>query len=43
VTQLKADGCAFVGPAEGVLACGYEGIGRLAEIAEILAAVAVIG
>jgi phosphopantothenoylcysteine decarboxylase/phosphopantothenoylcysteine decarboxylase/phosphopantothenate--cysteine ligase len=43
VTQLKADGCAFVDPAEGVLACGYEGIGRLAEVAEILAAVAVIG
>jgi phosphopantothenoylcysteine synthetase/decarboxylase len=41
--QLKADGCTFVGPAEGILACGYEGIGRLAEIAEILAAVTAIG
>ncbi len=41
--HLKADGCSFVGPAEGGLACGYEGIGRLAEVADILAAVAVIG
>jgi phosphopantothenoylcysteine decarboxylase len=37
---LKADGCHFVGPAEGGLACGYEGIGRMAEVAEILEAVA---
>lgn len=42
VEQLKSDGCAFVGPAEGSLACGYEGIGRLVEVAEILAAVAAI-
>lgn len=39
---LKADGCRFVGPAEGALACGYEGLGRLAPIEEILAAVAEI-
>jgi phosphopantothenoylcysteine decarboxylase len=36
VAQLTADGCHFVGPAEGDLACGYEGIGRLATVEEIL-------
>ncbi len=36
-TQLTADGCHFVGPAEGELACGYEGTGRLAPVEEILA------
>jgi phosphopantothenoylcysteine synthetase/decarboxylase len=36
---LKQDGCRFIGPAEGDLACGYQGLGRLAEIPEILAAV----
>jgi phosphopantothenoylcysteine decarboxylase/phosphopantothenoylcysteine decarboxylase/phosphopantothenate--cysteine ligase len=39
IAQLKEDGCEFIGPAEGDLACGYQGIGRLAEISEILAAV----
>jgi phosphopantothenoylcysteine decarboxylase len=39
VRQLEQDGCRFIGPAEGALACGYEGIGRLAEVAEIHAAV----
>lgn len=39
VDILKADGCRFVGPAVGSLACGYEGLGRLASIEEILAAV----
>jgi phosphopantothenoylcysteine decarboxylase len=34
---LKSRGAAFVGPAEGMLACGYEGTGRLAEVAEIVA------
>jgi phosphopantothenoylcysteine decarboxylase/phosphopantothenoylcysteine decarboxylase/phosphopantothenate--cysteine ligase len=37
VARLAADGCHFVGPAEGGLACGYEGIGRLAAVEEILA------
>ncbi|MFD2256663.1 flavoprotein [Luteolibacter algae] len=37
VAQLKADGCHFVEPACGDLACGYQGIGRLADINEILA------
>lgn len=39
VAQLAADGCHFIGPAEGELACGYEGIGRLAAVEEILASV----
>lgn len=42
VEVLKGDGCQFIGPAEGDLACGYEGIGRLAPVEEILAAVRVI-
>jgi phosphopantothenoylcysteine decarboxylase len=37
VVRLTADGCAFVGPAEGDLACGYQGTGRLAPVEEILA------
>ena len=40
VVQLKQDGCHFIDPAEGELACGYEGIGRLAPIEGILARVA---
>lgn len=39
VTRLREDGCRFVGPAEGDLACGYEGVGRLAEVEDILAAI----
>lgn len=39
VATLVARGATFVGPAEGMLACGYEGTGRLAETSEILAAV----
>lgn len=37
---LIADGCTFIGPVEGDLACGYEGIGRLAPVEEILASIA---
>ena len=37
VERLRADGCRFVGPASGDLACGYEGIGRLAPVEEIVA------
>jgi phosphopantothenoylcysteine decarboxylase/phosphopantothenoylcysteine decarboxylase/phosphopantothenate--cysteine ligase len=37
---LREDGCQFVDPAEGDLACGYQGIGRLAPVEEILARVA---
>jgi len=29
VEKLKARGAQFIGPEEGMLACGYEGIGRL--------------
>jgi phosphopantothenoylcysteine synthetase/decarboxylase len=42
VAQLKQDGCQFIDPAEGELACGYEGIGRLAAVEDILARVASI-
>jgi len=36
VRRLKARGAEFVGPAEGMLACGYEGNGRLADVGEIV-------
>ncbi len=40
VAQLRADGVTFVGPAEGEMAeAGEAGVGRLAEPAEILAAI----
>lgn len=39
VETLKQDGCQFVDPAKGSLACGYEGIGRLAPVEEILSRV----
>lgn len=42
IARLTADGCSFVGPAEGDLACGYEGIGRLSPVEEILARIAAI-
>jgi phosphopantothenoylcysteine decarboxylase len=29
VQTLRARGCEFIGPEEGMLSCGYEGIGRL--------------
>jgi phosphopantothenoylcysteine decarboxylase / phosphopantothenate---cysteine ligase len=37
--QLKAGGVHFVGPNEGGMACGEWGMGRMAEVDEILAAV----
>ncbi len=40
VETLRGYGAQFVEPAEGMLACGYEGVGRLAEIETILQAVA---
>lgn len=40
--QLQEDGCAFVGPAEGGLACGYDGIGRMAQVEDILVRIAAI-
>jgi phosphopantothenoylcysteine decarboxylase len=39
VETLKGWGAQFVDPAEGLLACGYEGVGRLAPVEEILARV----
>ena len=38
VETLKSWGAQFVEPAEGLLACGYEGVGRLAPVEDILAA-----
>ena len=35
VEKLKARGAQFIGPEEGMLACGYEGIGRLWDVEEI--------
>lgn len=39
IATLKEDGCQFIEPAEGDLACGYQGIGRLAEVSNILSKV----
>ena len=39
VTQLRGDGCYFVGPAEGWQSCRERGVGRMAEPAEIAAAI----
>ena len=36
VATLKARGVEFVGPDEGLLSCGYEGVGRLAPLEQIL-------
>lgn len=35
VARLKSRGAKFIGPEEGLLACGYEGIGRLWNVEEI--------
>ena len=35
VALLKSRGAEFIGPDAGILACGYEGLGRLAAVAEI--------
>lgn len=35
VNLLKARGAEFIGPSEGMLSCGYEGIGRLWEAEKI--------
>lgn len=39
VARLVEDGCKFINPAEGDLACGYQGVGRLVPVEEILAKV----
>ena len=36
VTTLKSRGAEFIGPEEGMLSCGYEGIGRLWKIEDII-------
>ena len=36
VEVLRARGTEFIGPAEGMLACGYEGLGRLWSVEEIV-------
>ena len=35
VEKLKARGVEFIGPEEGMLACGYEGVGRLWKLDDI--------
>jgi len=35
VEKLKARGVEFIGPQDGMLACGYEGLGRLWKVNEI--------
>jgi phosphopantothenoylcysteine decarboxylase/phosphopantothenoylcysteine decarboxylase/phosphopantothenate--cysteine ligase len=40
VARLSEDGVRFIGPDSGDLACGYQGIGRMASVEEILEAVA---
>ena len=39
IARLLEDGCKFINPTEGDLACGYQGVGRLAPIEDILAKV----
>lgn len=36
VATLKGRGAQFIGPDEGMLSCGYEGIGRLFEVQKIV-------
>ncbi len=42
VALLKLRGVAFIGPEEGLLACGYEGLGRLWSVDDIVARAAEI-
>lgn len=37
VATLKSRGAQFIGPEEGLLACGYEGLGRLWNVDDIVA------
>ena len=39
VVRLKNRGASFLGPEEGLLACGYEGVGRLWNTPDIAAEV----
>lgn len=36
VSALEARGVEFIGPAEGMLSCGYEGVGRLIDVDAIV-------
>jgi phosphopantothenoylcysteine synthetase/decarboxylase len=36
VATLKSRGAEFIGPEEGMLSCGYEGLGRLWPVAQVL-------
>jgi phosphopantothenoylcysteine decarboxylase len=36
VALLKARGAEFIGPEEGLLSCGYEGVGRLMSVEQIV-------
>ena len=36
VALLKSRGAEFIGPDEGMLSCGYEGIGRLVQVEQIV-------
>lgn len=42
VATLKARGAEFLGPDEGMLSCGYEGIGRLLPVEQIAARAAAL-
>jgi len=42
VAKLRERGVKFVEPAEGMLACGYEGVGRLAPVEDIVALAATV-
>ncbi len=42
VATLKARGVRFVGPDEGMLSCGYEGVGRLSLVEQIAKEVAAL-
>jgi phosphopantothenoylcysteine synthetase/decarboxylase len=35
VATLKARGVQFIGPEEGMLSCGYEGVGRLWPVEQV--------
>lgn len=39
IAALKADGYHFAGPVKGMLACGKEGIGHIADVKDIFSAV----
>ncbi|HEV2210989.1 MAG TPA: flavoprotein [Verrucomicrobiae bacterium] len=44
VATLKARGAEFIGPEEGLLSCGYEGLGRLWPVEQVVArALALLG